>query len=65
MCPTPPTNPTNAQALMERLFNEAKLLKEDPQLIKRDAGAMRKKLDLCLRKDVAPHVEGILEALGI
>ena len=48
----------NAQDLIERIFNETQLLKEDPQLIKRVMGAMRKILDLCLRGDGA-HVEGI------
>ena len=36
---------------MEEIFKEAQLLKEDPQLIKRVMGAMRKKFDLCLRRD--------------
>lgn len=51
------TPPANAQELREKIFNEAQLLKEDPQVIKRVVGAMRKKLDLCLRRDGA-HVEG-------
>ena len=52
------TPPANAQDLMERIPNEAQLLKEDPQLTKSVIGAMGKKLDLCLRRDGA-HVEGI------
>ena len=40
-----------------RISNEAQLLKEDPQLIKRVMGAMRKKINLCMRRDGA-HVEG-------
>ena len=51
------TSPANAQDLLERISNEAQLLKEDPQLIKRVMGAMRKKLNLCMRRDGA-HVEG-------
>ena len=43
---------------MERICNEAQLLKEDTQLVKKVMGAMRNKLDLCLRRDKA-HVEGI------
>ena len=51
------TPPANAQDLMERISNEAQLLKEDPQLMS-VMGAIRNKLDLCLRRDGA-HVEGI------
>ena len=58
------THPANAQDLMERMPNEAQLLKEDPQLMKSVMGAMRKKLDLCLRRDVA-RVEGDRQALSI
>ena len=43
---------------MEKIFNEAYLLKDDLQLIKRVMGAMKKKLDLCLRSDEA-QVEGL------
>ena len=43
--------PASTQGLMEEILNEAQLLKEDPQLIKRVMEAMRKKLDLCLRRD--------------
>ena len=42
---------------MERISNEAQLLKEDPELVMKVMGAMRNKLDLCLRRDGA-HVEG-------
>ena len=51
------TPPANAQDLMDRISNEAQLLKEDPQLMS-VMGAIRNKLDLCLRRDGA-HVEGI------
>ena len=42
--------PASTQGLMEEIFNEAQLLKEDPQLIKRVMEAMRKKLELCFAK---------------
>ena len=34
------TVPANAQDLMERISNEAQLLKEDPQLVKKVMGSM-------------------------
>ena len=58
------TFPANTQGLMEKIFNEAQVLKEDPQLIERVMGAMKKKLDLYLRSDEA-HVEGSAGILGV
>ena len=42
------------------MSNETELLKEDPHLVKKIMGTMRKKLDSCLRRDGA-HVKGIVK----